>query len=304
MASSCTKTLSDFYQASVVDICYQSAKQHGLNAMLWYNAEKIFGLEPVPDIKQSLVGPNKVSVSLIGEPDTYTILLCNNMMILDKSTENVFRCEAGIYIYIDADDALNTIMQKGRSQALGITLYSKEITLQQMAIEANLDSREQKNMRKVIEENMDDFGFSKGRKEHTHMRNILLQKGRVVFNVIVSQLKGDDNELFSKLLLTMSAGWGKNIKQMMNKGWTRWLQQLWITYQGVLESGVGKVLNINQEVFDNFLHGYSCAQCKTQPQTRKDHKKCGRCQVVYYCSKECQKMHWLLHKHDCVIQPT
>lgn len=28
-------------------------------------------------------------------------------------------------------------------------------------------------------------------------------------------------------------------------------------------------------------------------------KKCGRCKKVYYCSADCQKQHWSLHKHSC-----
>jgi hypothetical protein len=29
------------------------------------------------------------------------------------------------------------------------------------------------------------------------------------------------------------------------------------------------------------------------------HQKCGACQAVYYCSRECQKLHWPEHKIFC-----
>ena len=28
-------------------------------------------------------------------------------------------------------------------------------------------------------------------------------------------------------------------------------------------------------------------------------KKCSRCKSVQYCDKECQKLHWLIHKKNC-----
>ncbi len=40
-----------------------------------------------------------------------------------------------------------------------------------------------------------------------------------------------------------------------------------------------------------------CAHCKEE---KKKMKKCARCQVVYYCSRECQKKDWKNHKKCCV----
>ena len=37
--------------------------------------------------------------------------------------------------------------------------------------------------------------------------------------------------------------------------------------------------------------GNSCGQQGT--------KRCSKCQTVYYCSKECQKAHWKIHKKAC-----
>lgn len=42
--------------------------------------------------------------------------------------------------------------------------------------------------------------------------------------------------------------------------------------------------------------GRRCAHCWES----KGLKKCGRCLEVYYCSKECQKMHWGLHREVCI----
>ena len=37
-----------------------------------------------------------------------------------------------------------------------------------------------------------------------------------------------------------------------------------------------------------------CAQCSNLGDLR-----CGSCQQVHYCSKECQRAHWTTHKHTC-----
>lgn len=40
----------------------------------------------------------------------------------------------------------------------------------------------------------------------------------------------------------------------------------------------------------------SCAHCCLRSKTLM---RCGRCKLVLYCGKECQKAHWKTHKHDC-----
>lgn len=42
---------------------------------------------------------------------------------------------------------------------------------------------------------------------------------------------------------------------------------------------------------------YVCAVCSATGYDKL--KKCGRCQVPYYCSAECQKRHWNTHKPEC-----
>lgn len=39
--------------------------------------------------------------------------------------------------------------------------------------------------------------------------------------------------------------------------------------------------------------------CSSSPCDQVGSKKCGRCQTIYYCSPECQKKHWPVHKIAC-----
>jgi hypothetical protein len=41
-----------------------------------------------------------------------------------------------------------------------------------------------------------------------------------------------------------------------------------------------------------------CAQCGFNL-TSTSGKKCSRCNTAYYCSRECQKKHWKMHKKEC-----
>ena len=48
----------------------------------------------------------------------------------------------------------------------------------------------------------------------------------------------------------------------------------------------------------------SCACCSFQEDKNVFEKlvqlkKCSRCKKVYYCGRECQKLHWKTHKEEC-----
>jgi hypothetical protein len=44
-----------------------------------------------------------------------------------------------------------------------------------------------------------------------------------------------------------------------------------------------------------------CAQCSTTANSNS--KKCGKCKFMFYCSKECQRKHWMNHKPFCKPMP-
>ena len=69
----------------------------------------------------------------------------------------------------------------------------------------------------------------------------------------------------------------------------------------VCEPGICEAVAEQVLIDDNFPgqdmnHGiHHCEQC-----SKVDHaKKCSRCRKVYYCSKQCQQLHWPQHKPNC-----
>ena len=43
----------------------------------------------------------------------------------------------------------------------------------------------------------------------------------------------------------------------------------------------------------------SCENCGNPQRFNEKYKKCSRCKKVYYCSNDCHKKHWKIHKYEC-----
>lgn len=57
---------------------------------------------------------------------------------------------------------------------------------------------------------------------------------------------------------------------------------------------IEKILELQGNKSTKTHHSHSCGQC-CQPAE----KKCSSCELVYYCSRQCQVQHWPAHKHFC-----
>lgn len=43
-----------------------------------------------------------------------------------------------------------------------------------------------------------------------------------------------------------------------------------------------------------------CGHCQTAEAPPFKFKACGRCRTIHYCSLECQKLSWKVHKLECI----
>jgi hypothetical protein len=43
-----------------------------------------------------------------------------------------------------------------------------------------------------------------------------------------------------------------------------------------------------------------CRKCEKCDDASERFKQCSRCKVAYYCTRDCQKNHWSVHKKECV----
>jgi hypothetical protein len=49
----------------------------------------------------------------------------------------------------------------------------------------------------------------------------------------------------------------------------------------------------------------SCRHCKrSKPQSGDRLLRCSRCKKAYYCSADCQKQDWAVHKNKCTVAST
>jgi hypothetical protein len=47
----------------------------------------------------------------------------------------------------------------------------------------------------------------------------------------------------------------------------------------------------------------TCRQCRKSDDASERFQQCSRCKVTYYCSRDCQKDHWSIHKKECLPAP-
>ncbi|KAK3882355.1 hypothetical protein Pcinc_013262 [Petrolisthes cinctipes] len=64
------------------------------------------------------------------------------------------------------------------------------------------------------------------------------------------------------------------------------------------------VINGNDNEVETIRHYHPgiCHTCATRPSPTTSLKRCAQCQLVLYCSKQCQKKDWLIHKPLCQVQ--
>ena len=51
------------------------------------------------------------------------------------------------------------------------------------------------------------------------------------------------------------------------------------------------------------VHDKSCVVCGAESTATTTYRKCGECLVTYYCSRECQRVDWPMHKSLCKPPP-
>jgi ankyrin repeat protein len=69
-------------------------------------------------------------------------------------------------------------------------------------------------------------------------------------------------------------------------------------FQALFEKEIGRRLESNQSAREPEPVQKICSFCNEVPQNRK---KCGKCKIAFYCSKECQSQHWTIHKLECSV---
>lgn len=128
-----------------------------------------------------------------------------------------------------------------------------------------------------------------------------------VLNIMLNNLK-----ILAKKLYAVSGKDGEVNRKNMMKAWGKeWLMRSmeWCMYVHCISKmspahvnnqfGMMKVTNA-KKAFGKDYKEYYMTECASCNDMNIKHKKCGRCEAVHYCSPECQKAHWKIHKLTCV----
>lgn len=70
--------------------------------------------------------------------------------------------------------------------------------------------------------------------------------------------------------------------------------------RSIVEQKTTKQLS-KEVIQSNYQNSIRCmnSQCGKKPEVGVKFKSCGVCKIFHYCSVECQKAHWKLHKSQC-----
>ena len=120
---------------------------------------------------------------------------------------------------------------------------------------------------------------------HLNVVKLLIQNGAQIDATI-------KNNCTTPLSLAAGNGHKEVVKFLLNKGADKSL----MSACGSTPLDLASLFNYEDVV--ERINSYCCGVCK---KTGKMFK-CSRCKGVYYCSRECQKKDWPVHKNDC--EPT
>jgi ribosomal protein L31 len=66
-----------------------------------------------------------------------------------------------------------------------------------------------------------------------------------------------------------------------------------------LEILANRLLTIQDIFLEDNRRGMLCDMCKRSDATKLS--ICSACHMAYYCSKDCQRRHWSIHKKKCLF---
>ena len=63
------------------------------------------------------------------------------------------------------------------------------------------------------------------------------------------------------------------------------------------------LIKSTSKMFPGFRDGQRrlCGNCKKMSMQKNEFKKCSKCMITFYCTKDCQRAHWQEHKKICEV---